>query len=244
VQQHAEAPEIGPRIDRLTERLLGRHVRQRADRSARSGVGQRRPIDVVAVGEQLGDTEVQYLHVPFRRQHHVRRLQISMHDATLVRLGERVGDLDADRRRLAGGERRSGEPRGERFPGHALHDEIRQAVDLEHVEQCGDSGMRQARERERLPAEAHPARLVAEGLRRQRLDRHVALQSRVARAIHDAHPAGTEPLHHLVGSEPGSHSENHVMLRARSVFADRRSIMHPVHAKVQRVSRHPLSGYV
>ena len=100
----------------LPLRLLGRHVGGRADDHAhlRSAPG------AVSVGEfvasavadgargsqRLGETEVEHLHRAVGADLDVRRLEIAMDDALLVRRLERVGDLPRDRQRLGERNRR------------------------------------------------------------------------------------------------------------------------------------------
>ena len=43
-----------------------------------------------------GDAEVGDLHLALRRDEHVARLDVAVHDAVAVREGERVGDLGRD----------------------------------------------------------------------------------------------------------------------------------------------------
>jgi hypothetical protein len=55
---------------------------------------------------------------------------------------------------------------------------------------------------------AHPAGISGEGLGNQ-LDRDLAPEARIARAIHVTHPAGTQPAGDLIGTELRSGGEGH-----------------------------------
>ena len=50
--------------------------------------------------EQFRESEIEHFHMPINRNLDVRRLQISMDDALLVRRLERFRDLPGDRQRL------------------------------------------------------------------------------------------------------------------------------------------------
>src|SRR3569623_1839925 len=80
-----ERVEVGAMIDLLAARLLGRHVRRRADdlalRQRARGVVER------------GDAEVEHLPRAVVAQEDVVRLEIAMHDAARPRLLERRTDL-------------------------------------------------------------------------------------------------------------------------------------------------------
>lgn len=94
----------GAVIDTLTLCLLGGHIRRCADQSPgnrlcgcrppvadrheRRGVGQRR------------DPEVQNLHTSITANHHVRRFQITVNDALLMRGADRVNECDGDSEKL------------------------------------------------------------------------------------------------------------------------------------------------
>ena len=92
LEQHdAERPDVGGRPDAAEPDLLRRHVRGAPDRLVRPGDP--------GVLLELGDAEVEDLHQSVGTEHHVRRLDVAMHDALGVRLGEPVGDLGGDRAR-------------------------------------------------------------------------------------------------------------------------------------------------
>ena len=86
---------IGAEVEGPSGRLLRRHVGDRAEHGARCRVRRGRS----AVGEranELGEPEVEDLHESVARDHHVLRFEIAMHDPSLVRGGETVGDFHRD----------------------------------------------------------------------------------------------------------------------------------------------------
>ena len=135
----------------------------------------------------------------------VGRLQVTVHDAGLVRGLERIGNLARDRQRLRGGNGAAIDALREVFPLHQLHDErhvpsgvvrrIFEAVDLRDVRVI------QGRKRPRLTIEAGEP-LGIEGQRAgQDLQRDVAAQPRIARPVHFPHAARPERGNDLVGPE-------------------------------------------
>ncbi len=77
-------------------RLLGAHVRRRADHLAE--LGEERLVGELAVG-RLGDAEVDDLrhrHAVVQRHEHVGGLDVAVDDALLVGVLDRVADLDEE----------------------------------------------------------------------------------------------------------------------------------------------------
>ena len=88
------------------------------------------------------------------------------------------------------------------------HERPRVARTLEAVD-LGDVGMIERRQRLGLALETRQPLGVAGNRRRQRLQRDVAAQRRVARPIDLAHPAGAEQGQHLVRSDAGADLNRH-----------------------------------
>ena len=88
----------------LPARLLRAHVGRGAENHARRvvpirrrAVGDRDDRRRLLAARRLRQPEVEHLHRAVRRDLDVRRLQIAMDDALLVRGFERLGDLPRDR---------------------------------------------------------------------------------------------------------------------------------------------------
>ena len=80
--------------------LFGGHVRGRSHDDAglrETGGSLRRAVGGLG-GHIFGQTKIENLDAAFRRHHHIGGLQVAMHDAFLVRrgqrFGERAGNLD------------------------------------------------------------------------------------------------------------------------------------------------------
>jgi hypothetical protein len=141
VQHGAEGVEVGPRVSETPERLLGRHVRDRADH--RPLAGESRTIECHSQAE-VGD-----LHLSVLAEEHVPRLEIAVDDAALVRVLEPPADLVSEADRL---HRRKSVPGGAREeivhrPARdVLHDDVdlvlvfADVVDRDHLRMIAEAG--------------------------------------------------------------------------------------------------------
>ncbi|HEX9713640.1 MAG TPA: hypothetical protein VGB52_13945, partial [Actinomycetota bacterium] len=103
LEEHAaKGPDVGAPIDGFAARLLGAHVRGRAKDHALGG--QKEAVRLRArstaprcVGpDRFGEPEVEDLDGALRRDAHVGRLEIAVHDTGFVGGFESFGDLPAD----------------------------------------------------------------------------------------------------------------------------------------------------
>ena len=184
------------------------HRRRRHGRRIASAGRPTAPPEIVRC---LGEPEVQHLHRAVRPDLDVRRLQVAMDDALLVRGLERVGDLPGDGQRLVERDRpRARSARRQVSPStSSMHEGA-------HVPACSSA---RAVDRARCsdgsatPASAPRASNRASALRvggerlRQDLDGDVAIELRVARAIHLAHAAFAQLGEDLIRAERDSGSE-------------------------------------
>jgi hypothetical protein len=81
------------------------------------------------------------------------------------------------------------EPRGQRFPFHQLEDQARDAIRLFQPVNRADVRVIQRGKHARLAHKPRAAFGIAGEVRRQTLDRDVATELAVARAVHLAHAA-------------------------------------------------------
>jgi hypothetical protein len=121
-------------------------------------------------------------------------------DAALVSFFERGRDVAGNRHSLPFGERSRGNSPGEGRPGHVLHDEEIGVLGAVEVVHRGDMCVVEARQRLGLAAEPS-SRHVVQRPRVQHLDRHIAIEMRIAPAVHLAHPTGAEALDDAVVRE-------------------------------------------
>ena len=109
---------------------------------------------------------------------------------------------------------------GERRSLDHLHgEEVRRLGLLEAID-GRDVGMVERRQHPRLTLEASQPFGVGADVLRQRLDRDVAPELDVARAIHHAHPSRTQGREDLVGSDAIARLQRH---EAARLYAGRRA---------------------
>ena len=213
VEHRAEAEDVGAVIDREPAHLLRRHVAHGAEhharRRARSGAAGHRPIAGLRCLQDPGKPEVQDLRAALAREEDVVRLQIAVDDVPLVGRGQAARDLRAVLDRLAGRQGAAFERRPERFALEQLRDDVVDTALRSDVVDGQDVRMVQGSRRAGLLLEALQA--IGVGRRRswQHLDRHVAIEPRVAAAVDLAHPARPEERHDLVAAEPSAGSQWH-----------------------------------
>ena len=213
VDQDAEREQIAARIDRLAADLLRRHVRHRAHDLPRAEIGFTVAAWVSAGSTsergQLGETEVQHLDAALARHHHVRRFQIAVHHALLVRGDQGVGQRDRQVEHLRQRQSAGRDERGEIATVDQLH---RQKARARHVldgVQGDDVRMIERRDRLGFALEAGQAIRRRGHVLGQHLEGDVAAETRVARAVHLAHPARTERGDDLVDTETGAGRKTH-----------------------------------
>ncbi len=95
VEDDAEREKIAARVDAFAQDLFGRHVRGRSERGdVLEPQGRER--DLVGAGRALRDPEVEDLDVTVPAHEDVRRLDVAVDDAALVRVGQPSRDGRAD----------------------------------------------------------------------------------------------------------------------------------------------------
>src|SRR5206468_11928444 len=85
---------------------------------------------------------------------------------------------------------------------------------------CGNVRMIQRRERFRLTLKTRQTVRIISAVLGKNLDRDIALQPRVARAIHLAHPAGADGGDDLIGSEAGTGTQGHQLWWTRGFYRE------------------------
>ena len=193
VHHDARGEDVRAHVHRATNCLLWTHVVDGADDDAFGRV------DVCGSAgwlgtDALGEPEVQNLDAPARGQHHVRALQVAMHDALAVGFLERVEELKRDVDHIAGTERSVRDTVAERLAFHVLHGDEADLAGVANLEDLRDVGMRQRRCEPRFAQKALAAFLVhrRRARSRQQLERHAALQDRILGQMDVAHPTAAE----------------------------------------------------
>ena len=194
VQQAADGEDVRRGRDRAIRNLLGRHVGGRAD--DRAGAGR-------VAFLKPGDAEVHDFHASIGHDADVRRFDVAVNHAALMRemqTGEhfdRDVQLALERERIA-----QRDHVGEITPLDQLHRDEQLAFGFAEVVDRDDVGVLNRAGSARFAEEAllHVVRLPE--ARAQQLQCDVASQHRVVGLPHDAHRALAEQLMQLVLAEP------------------------------------------
>jgi len=201
-ENRPQREHVAARVGRPPPHLLGRHVAGGAHHRAlgrhRQRAGRRRARRL----ERARHAEVENLEVPVFREEQVLGLEIAVHDALLVHGGQPEGDLHAHLDRLARRQRALRQPFPQRLAHQQLGHQVRRVALAAHVEHREHVGVVERRSRPRLRLEPLEPRGIRRRLGRQHLDRHLAAESRIARAEHHAHAARTERRNDVIRAEP------------------------------------------
>ena len=208
-EDDAERPNIGTSIDGLAFRLLGRHVGSRTedDSGHRRSPRHRRGLGKISgrifpiPGVRFRETEVQDFDLSLPRHFDVRRFQIAVHDAFLVRLFERIGNLARDVTRLVKRQRSPFQTLGEILSLNELEHEEGMTVGFLEPMDRRDVGVIQRREDVRLAAKPREAFFIVGELSGQDFDGDVAAKLGVPGPIHFPHAAGANELDDRVRAE-------------------------------------------
>ncbi len=221
VEDAAEGPDVGAAIGALAARLLGAHVGGGAEEDAGAGAllgesGRMGEVGWRALAglgrERLGEAEVEHLHRAVAGELDVGGLQVAVDDTALVGVLEGLGDLAGDRQRLVERQRAARQPIGQGRALDQLHDQeaerrgrVRRLEGVEH----GDARVVERGQDLGLALEAAQPVGVGGDRLGQHLDRHLAVEPRVARPVDLAHAAGAERGEDFVGAEARAQGERH-----------------------------------
>ena len=184
-QDAAERVEIGAGVRAAGAQRLGRHVQRGPGDLARCGQ--------LVVRGLLREAEVTQVHVIALRQECVGRLHVTVDEPALMGGVQRGGELRHQRERPLGRER----PFGREQPLEVdavdvAHGDVELAADVARLIDRDDARVVDRGRRARLPQEAGAERLVVAEPRRQDLQRDLATEPHVGRAVDHPHAAATE----------------------------------------------------
>ncbi|HEU4369019.1 MAG TPA: hypothetical protein VFV05_12430 [Methylomirabilota bacterium] len=191
VGDRADREDVGPMVG-PTAHLLGSNVAQRPHDETRARE--------TALGRgDLGDAKVEDLHLPVAQQHDVAGLDVTVDDASLVRVVQPVADLHHDGQLVLEGQ---SFPLGDELPKlvafQQLHDEEEPSLVLPHVVDGDDVGVTQPSARLGF-AEESGAELVGDvRVGRDDLEGDETVQDRVAGLVDQTHATPSYALDDLV----------------------------------------------
>ncbi len=198
-ENQAERVDVGALIDGLARRLFGRHVGERSD--DRAGRGRKRARLGRTRDPEVGDDRL--LGVV---DEDVGGLEIAVDDASLVRGAKARHDLPGERQRA--GHRQlafRGQQTREIGAVDERHRDVLDAVDLAHVVDADDVGMRDLPREHELALE--PSLQLLRGqrirIRLDHLERERQPQLGIPDVINGAHPAHAEQADDLIALAKG-----------------------------------------
>lgn len=200
VKETAERVEIGAPVDLFALDLLRRDIGGRPKRESFLTRD-------ATVGETPGQAEVGQVDVLLLIEEHVRGFNVSVHEPAGVRRVQRGPDLGADRdrtlrlqRSLLLQQRLQVGAFDEAHRDHEPTVQLTRVIDRHHIR------MLERRRELRFRQEPLPEALVPGELRRDQLQRNVALQARVVGLVDNPHPAPAEerldPIAEELRSDP------------------------------------------
>ena len=198
VEHAAQTVDVAATIESpLPDDLLRAHVDRSADRQ--TGVGQLIPSFALGSRERLGDAEIGYQRMRFRKQD-VCRFDVSVDHPAPMSIVQRIGYLARDSRRVRDRKRTlSGQPVPERFAIDKGHDEVEQPVDLAGVMERQNVRVLQDGSGLDLAQEALAPEESAED-RVQDLDGYPTVMLEVPGQVHRCHSAAAQEMDAAVGS--------------------------------------------
>ena len=200
VRHGAHGVDVHPVVEvRVGRGLLRRHVGRSAERHA--GGGELLPAGRLA--HRLGHAEIGDERVP-AGEHHVVGLDVAVHHALAVGVGQRVHHLDQDLDRVVHRQLAyAREPLAERFALDVRHHEVEEAAGLAGVVERQDVRMLQAGRHLDFAEEPLAAERGGE-LGPQHLERHLAPVPEILGEVHRGHAAGADlPLDAVAVGEGG-----------------------------------------
>ena len=204
VQQHSKGPQIAGSSGRLALQHFRRHVGERAAADGGCGSGGRggfRRRGAVSIRQ----AKVHDLDAAFLGNQHVRAFQIAVNDASLVRVREGFGHLDAVVEHFVQAQSLFGNPIAQPPAIHELHDDEVVPADLIDAVDRADPWMSERRCRARLEQ-----KLVAQGAASglgQNLDGDRSVELLIAGAVDHPHRAGADDVEDGVVPERGPGSQ-------------------------------------
>ena len=173
------------------------------------GIGVMRGQSSEAGARAFASPKSSTLTVPSAPHLDVRRFQIPVDDALLVRRFDRLGDLPRDRQRLVDRHPVAPEALRQILALDEFHHERGDAVAVLQPVDRADVRMIERGEHRGLALETRATVGVVGERTRQEFDRDLAIQRRVPRAVHLAHAALADRRNDLVDAETGAGDNFH-----------------------------------
>src|SRR5690606_23986952 len=202
IQYDAECIHVARRRERVAANLLGTRVVRREDAEMRAC--DRHLLDACHRIQQLGNAEIEQLHLALGRDQYVAGLQVTMDHKVAVRVVHRGAHVAEQCDALMYAQTMPITVGRDGLAIDVFHHEVRQLpVRDPAVEQLGNVGMFQRGENLALRAET-PMQLFAVRAATQQLDRDPPAEMTVVSLseVDDAHTSATQLPDHAVRADP------------------------------------------
>ena len=156
----------------------------------------------VRVHGPLGEAEVEHLDPAVWRDDDVVALQVAMHDTTLVRVRECVGELPSVVHDIVRRHRSRKNHRAERLPLDELHRDVGLAVGFADFMHRADVGVIQCRRGARFSDQSCACRGIVEARGGKDFDGDVSIELLIAGAIHLSHATSAQSADDAVVRQP------------------------------------------
>ncbi len=237
---------VGSLIGRLRLPLLRRHIgrgpedgaglgQRGGDRCLRQVFQRRRRrarryrfgdlVDLVNLVDLAHQAKVSHIHSAVFAKQHIVWLEVTMHEADRMGSQEPAPRLQEDIDYFAQWTIALLDPPPQRAAVDELHGNEDLVVDRSDFMDRKDVGMRQPRHRLGLAQESRTGvlRVAVRAIEPQQLERNLAIEDRIVRAIHNAHPTGAQIIdnHILVNKGPARQQARGSTRRARRLSITR-----------------------
>ncbi len=197
VQDDTERKEIGARIQGFAAGLFGRHVGHGADRGAHDGRVEARAGIVGGASRpdlrgELGQPEVQDLHLTAFRDEDVCRLDVPVENPFGMRRIQGIGHLDTDIQQVGQRQPIVAQPLVQGFAVQELHGEVTPAILFVEAVNRADVWMIQRRGGPGLTPEPLERIFAGRRVRGEHLQGHLPSQGEVLGPVHHTHAAGAQ----------------------------------------------------
>ena len=197
-EDDAERPHVATRIGGPAAQHFRRHGWKGAGHGSGLGHRDRHRARVDAHRRAHRETKVEHLDPPLRRQDDVRRLQIPVSDATVVRMRERVSKLHADPQDSRLGQTAFRNRGVEREALDQLHRQAQLSTEISDLVDGADIRVVERRRGARLVLEPLSSALTVGS---QELEGHIAAKALITSSIHIAHGAVADLRRDEIGPE-------------------------------------------
>ena len=210
IEDCAESENVGAMVDHLSADLLWRHVAHGSHRDAVACDGGCQVCRRLRRWGDLGEAEVENLDASVFGDEQVFWLEIAMHDAFFMRVGEAVSDLHAELNCLTQAQWAAPQTLAEGFSFQEFGYQVGRSLVSSHLKDRENVGMAQSGGGFGLDLEALQSIRFGGDKLGENFDGDVAIQPGIAGAVDLAHTAGAEWSEDFILAKLGARDQRHV----------------------------------